>query len=79
MLHKQNNLITDTSLVQTHSLLPEAQFLRISRAAVVNIKHIVRHWTEKRQMYIRLQGFEDQALPVSRRNASIIRRHWSSL
>lgn len=80
LLHKQNNLITDTSLVQTHSLLPEEQFLRISRAAVVNIRHIVRHWTEKRQMYIGLQGFEDQAaLPVSRRNASIVRRQWDAL
>ncbi|MEM8500461.1 MAG: response regulator transcription factor [Pseudomonadota bacterium] len=79
LLHKQNNLIADTSLVQTHSLLPEAQFLRISRASIVNINHVVRHWTEKRQMYISLQGFDNQALPVSRRNASVIRRRWNAL
>lgn len=79
LLHKQNNLIADTSLVQTHAMLPGDQFLRISRAAIVNIQHVLGHSTHNRQMVIRLAGIDDQGLPVSRRNASVIRRRWSAL
>lgn len=75
-VHKQDSLITDTSLAQTEELLPAQQFLRISRSTIVNTDFVVRHWTEKRQMFVTLSDFADKPLAVSRRNASIVRRRW---
>lgn len=76
--HKQKSLISDTSLAHTHSLLPENQFLRASRSAIFNAELVIRHWTAKRQMLLVLNGFEDQPIPVSRRNASLLRRRWAA-
>ncbi len=76
-VHHQKSLISDSSLAQTYSLLPETQFLRASRSAIVNSEQIVRHWTAKRQMMLMLKGFEDQPIPVSRRNASLLRQRWT--
>ena len=76
-VHKQKSLISDTSLAQTHSLLPENQCLRASRSAIINAELVIRHWTAKRQMLLVLNGFEDQPITVSRRNASLLRQRWA--
>lgn len=77
-VHKQKSLISDNSLAHTYSLLPENQFLRASRSAIFNAELVIRHWTFKRQMLLMLNGFEDQPIPVSRRNASLLRRRWDA-
>ncbi|MDE0931045.1 MAG: LytTR family DNA-binding domain-containing protein, partial [Halioglobus sp.] len=76
-VHKQKSLISDTSLAQTSSFLPETQFLLASRSAIINAELVVSHWTAKRQMFVVLDGFNDQPITVSRRNASLLRQRWA--
>ena len=75
--HKQESLILDTSVAQACSVLPENQFLRASRSAIINAELVIIHWTAKRQMFVVLNGFEEQPITVSRRNASLFRKHWA--
>ena len=77
LVHKQNSLISDISLAQTSSILPEAQFLRASRSTIINAELVVSHCTAKRQMSVVLDGFKNQPIAVSRRNASLLRQRWA--
>ena len=76
-VHDQKSVMSDNSLAKTHSLLPENQFLRASRSAIINAELVIRHRTQKRRMLLVLNGFEDQPIAVSRRNASLLRKHWA--
>lgn len=76
-VHQQSTLVTDTSLTQTHQMLPKQQFLRIHRATVVNTDHILGYWSEHRRMYLRLREFESTPFAVSRNRTSLVRQRWT--
>ena len=77
--HKTDSVLSDAPLEFMHQQLDQQQFLRVHRKYVVNSEQIFAYYSVMRRMYLKIRDFSDVAIPVSRRNAPMIKGRWQTV
>jgi DNA-binding LytR/AlgR family response regulator len=72
-VHRQNMLISDTTLDDFMEQLNANSFLRVHRSYIVNAKSITALRTETRRQFIELRGYSE-AVPVARSHVKDVKR-----
>ncbi len=77
--HDVESFLSDTPLDHIMRHLPDKDFLRIHRAAVVNVHQVQSYHLDGRQLYLLVKHFPHKKLSVSRARVAQVKQQWNVL